>query len=277
MTNILEQLAEHDIHPYGSDALLRFEKQMEKYFSREYERWRGNRELPEKYDISSFEGDIAKRDSHVESIEHYNKAFKIYQTFLDEEYMVYTMAHYGITESSLVIDETLTLAQAQKNKFDLIIERADIKNGQSILELGCGFGGFSRYLLERFPDIRITGINPSPVQTDHLKEILLNDDRFSLVQKYFDELTQEDLPDASFDRVLSIGVLEAVTNLDKLFQLISRVLKPGGKTFHHFIVSTDTIPQFLNAESTLMADYFPGGHIWPYEEPRRHNTHLQLV
>ena len=48
-------------------------------------------------------------------------------------------------------------------------------------------------------------------------------------------------------------------------------------TFHHFIVSADTIPQFLKAENTLMANYFPGGHIWPYAELRRHNRHLQFV
>lgn len=274
MNDTEKKLAELEIHRYGSNELLKFEKQMEKYFTREYKRWHGSRKLPEDYGVSTFTGDIAKKETHIESIEHYNKAFNIYQAFLDKEYMAYTMAYYGVTEVSEHIDEDITLLQAQTDKFDLIIERAEIKDGQDILELGCGFGGFSKYLLDQFPNIKITGINPSPVQTDHLKQVMLNNDRFSLVQKYFDEITDRDLPDNSFDRVISIGVLEAVTNLDKLFALISRVLKTGGKTFHHFIVSVDTIPQFLNAESTLMADYFPGGHIWPYQEPLRHDKHL---
>ena len=274
MNDTVKQLTEQGIHSYGSNELLKFEKQMEKYFAREYKQWRGNRNFPEDYGVSTFTGDIAQKETHVESIEHYNKAFNIYQAFLDKEYMAYTMAYYGVTETSEHIDEDITLLQAQTDKFDLIIERAEIKDGHNILELGCGFGGFSKYLLDQFPNIKITGINPSAVQTNHLKQVMLNNDRFSLVQKYFDEITDMDLPDNSFDRVISIGVLEAVTNLDKLFSLISRVLKTGGKTFHHFIVSADTIPQFLNAESTLMADYFPGGHIWPYQEPLRHDKHL---
>lgn len=276
--DIIKQLEEHDIYRYGSIELLKFENQMERYFKREYDRWRGNKELPEKYGISSFKGDIATRQTSVESIEHYNKNFKIYQAFLDKDYMVYTMAYYGATDYLPKVNNELSLEQAQIDKYNLIIQRSNIEDGQSILELGCGFGGFTRYLLKMFPNIRVTGINPSATQTTYLHEVLSPyQDRFILIQKYFDELTPDDLDDNSFDRVLSIGVLEAVTNLDKLFELISRVLKPGGKTFHHFIVSMDTIPQFLNAENTLMGDYFPGGHIWPYAEPMRHNNHLTPV
>ena len=277
MTDIIKQLAEHDIHCYGSTEQLRFEKQMERYFKREYERWHGNRKLPEHYGISSFEGDIAKKETGTESIEHYNKELKIYKAFLDKEYMAYTMAYYEAENSSPKINNNLSLERAQANKFELLIKRAKIKDGQSILELGCGFGGFSKYLLYKFPNIKITGINPSTVQTDFLQQVMLNNDRFVLIQKYFDDITADDFTDNSFDRIVSIGVLEAVTNLDKLFLFVSRVLKPGGKTIHHFIVSTDTVPQFLNAENTLMADYFPGGHIWPYDEPKRHNKHLKFA
>ncbi len=277
MPDIIKQLAEHGIHCYGSAEQLQFEKQMEQYFKREYERWQGNRKLPESYGVNSFEGDIAKNETCAESIDHYNKEFKIYQAFLDKEYMAYTMAYYEAENSSPKINSNLSLVQAQVNKFELLIERANIKDGQSILELGCGFGGFSKYLFGKFPNIKITGINPSPVQTDFLQQVMLKNERFVLVQKFFDDITTDDLTANSFDRVVSIGVLEAVTNLDKLFQLVSRVLKPGGYSIHHFIVSADTIPQFLNADNTLMADYFPGGHIWPYDEPKRHEKHLKFT
>lgn len=281
--DIIKQLAEDEIYCYGSVELLAFEKQMERYFEREYKRWQGNKALPEHYGVSSFEGDIARQDTHAESIEHYNKELNVYKAFLDKNYMVYTMAYYGATDYLPRVNNELSLEQAQIDKYNLIIQRAEIKDGQSILELGCGFGGFTTYLLEKFPNIRVTGINPSTVQATYLRETLpaknksFDNSRFTLIEKYFDELNTEDLADNSFDRVISIGVLEAVTNLNKLFKLISRVLKPGGKTFHHFIVSMDTIPQFLNAEDTLMADYFPGGHIWPYAEPIRHDQHLMPV
>ena len=281
--NIIKQFADHKIYRYGSSELLKFESDMTKYFEREYKLWKGNRALPEEFGISSFEGDIAQKETHDESIEHYNKTLSIYQAFLDKEYMAYTMAYYGATDINPNIDDSTSLDDAQINKFELIIERAQIEDGQSILELGCGFGGFAKYILNKFPNITITGINPSATQSAHLQEILIDDTnqtgygRFKLIQKFFDDITASDIADQEFDRVISIGVLEAVTNLDKLFQLISRVLKPGGKTFHHYIVSKDTIPQFLSAEDTLMAEYFPGGHIWPYEEPKRHDKHLHFV
>ncbi|MEE9338616.1 MAG: class I SAM-dependent methyltransferase [Methylococcaceae bacterium] len=273
MSNIIKELTKHNIHPYGSKELLKFEKNMEKYFSREYDRWQGNKALPEDYGISSFEGDIAKKETHIQSIDHYNNEFKIYQAFLDKKYMAYTMGYY-ITHENFHIDPATSLGDAQINKFNLIIERAEIKDGQSILEMGCGFGGFSKYLLEKFPNITITAINPSFLQTEHLKA---DGNRFTLIKKYFDDITEHDISSDSFDRVISIGVLEAVTNLDKLFKLISRILKTRGKTFHHFIVSRDTIPQFLNAEDTLMENYFPGGHIWPYSEAKRHAKYLKPV
>jgi cyclopropane-fatty-acyl-phospholipid synthase len=261
---------------------MQFEQQMERYFQREYKRWRGNRTLPEAYGVSSFEGDIASAGTRAESIEHYNRELRLYQSFLDSEYMTYTMAYYGATDYLPRVNDGYSLGEAQVNKFNLVIQRAGIEDGQSVLELGCGFGGFSRYLLRHFPNVRITGINPSEVQTAYLRDVMYGQEgystsRFRLVEKFFDELDDKELANASFDRVISIGVLEAVTNLDKLFELISRVLKPGGRTFHHFIVSADTIPQFLKAEKTMMSDYFPGGHIWPYAEPMRHERHLHPV
>jgi cyclopropane-fatty-acyl-phospholipid synthase len=280
---IINELAKHSIHRYGSIESLQFEKHMERYFAREYDRWHGNTELPEKYGVSSFEGNIVNQGTHKESIEHYDKEFKIYQSFLDKKYMVYTMAYYGATEYLPQVNNELTLDQAQIDKYNLIIQRAGIKNGDKILELGCGFGGFTTYLQEKFPNVHITAINPSRVQTEYLNENLaqrnaaFDIDRFELIPKFFDDITQHDIADNSFDIVISIGVLEAVSNLDKLFEFIARILKPGGKTFHHFIVSRDTIPQFLKAEDTLMADYFPGGHIWPYAEPMRHDKHLKPV
>ncbi|NOQ88041.1 MAG: methyltransferase [Gammaproteobacteria bacterium] len=281
--NILKQLSEHDIHPFGSSELLKFEKQMTRYFEREYIRWKDNKNSVESYGVSSFEGDMATNETHAESVEHYNKELKIYQGFLDKKHLVYTMAYYGATDSEPVINKDLSLEQAQIDKYDLIIKRADIHDGQEILELGCGFGGFANYLLETFPAIKVTGINPSVVQATYIRETLatknrhFDNNRFTLIQKFFGELSTDDFAGKKFDRAISIGALEAVNNMEKFFELISQLLKQGGKSFHHCIVSKDTIPQFLNAENTLIADYYPGGHVWPYAEPMRHDKHLQPV
>lgn len=276
MSSITDQLAEHDIHRYGSDALLKFESQMERYFAREYKTWRGNKSLPETYGVSSFEGSMTDAETHDESVEHYNEELSLYQAFLDNEFMAYTMAYFGATEECSEIDQNLTLEQAQSEKYKLLVERAQIIDGQNILDLGCGFGGFAKYLLERFPNVTITGVNPSTQQSKYIIDTLqLDNSRFRLVQKYIAD-SDNDLSHESYDRIVSIGALEHFSNFDLLFEQLEKILVPGGKCLHHLIVSADVIPQFISAESTLMSDYFPGGHIWPYAELKRHDRHLKL-
>jgi len=277
--NIIQLLADHYIHRYGSIELMKFEKQMSRYFAREYEHWRGNKELPESYGISSFEGCIAREETLTDSIDHYDQELCIYQAFLDKEHMAYTMAYYGATEKHTEINNFISLEQAQTEKYKLIIERAEIEDGHKILDLGCGFGGFLKYLLKTYPNVTVTGINPSKVQTQYIRDTLSNDykSRFELIERYISDVDEDLIPHDSYDRIVSMGVLEHITNFDLLFKYQSEILKSGGKAFHHCIVSIDTLPKFLNAESTLIAKYFPGGHIWPYAELMRHNTHLKFL
>jgi cyclopropane-fatty-acyl-phospholipid synthase len=283
MSTVIEKLSEHDIHCYGSDKLLKFERQMERFFEREYKRWQGNEELPEKYGVNSFTGDIANKATLNVSVDHYDEEYQVYLAFLDTISMAYTTAYYGATNESPEL-ETISLKQAQLNKYKLVVERANIKDGQTVLDLGCGFGGLSKYLLKSYPDLNVVAINPSTVQVQHIKNVLIEKDpdfdhsRFRIIETYFNEVEATSiLGEEHFDRVLSLGMLEHVSNIDLLLKTINLILKPDGKCLFHCIVSSDTIPNFLNAENSLMATYYPGAHIWPYKEPQRHNTHLKFV
>lgn len=279
MIDLDKQFFEHNIHRYGSDELLKFENQMERFFKREYDRWLDNDEPVESYGLSSYQGEIAKKETRDTSVDHYDEEYQAYLAFLDNSYMAYTMAYYGATGQSPEINE-ISLEQAQANKYKLLAERCDIRDGQSVLDLGCGFGGLSKYLLSVYPNIRVVGINPSKVQTDHIKNVLIKKDvtfdesRFELITEFFDDIESDTLEDDQFDRVISIGLLEHVTNIDLLQKKISRVLKPGGKCLHHCIVSKDTIPNYLNSETSQMGHYYPGAHIWPFNEPKRHSAHI---
>jgi cyclopropane-fatty-acyl-phospholipid synthase len=280
--NLIKTLASRDIFPYGSAELMKFENTMTRYFEREYKRWQGNKNLPESYGVSSFEGDVANKKIHNISVGHYDEEYNVYLAFLDKNYMAYTMGYFGVNNSPSEI-QNISLEQAQINKYKLLIERADIKDGQTILDLGCGFGGFSRYLLNTFPAINIIGINPSEVQTNHIRNSLLNNinkfdsSRFTLIQTYFDDIENIDIEKNYFDRVISIGLLEHISNIDLLQKNISYVLKHKGKCLHHCIVSYDTLPGFLNSEDTYMGTYYPGAHIWPYQEPQRHDRYLKFT
>ena len=272
---ILNELGARGIHAYGSDALQRFEQQLSIYFKREYKRWSGNTSRPEDHGKSSFDGEIASHTEGHESVEHYNRELALYQAFLDQRYMAYTMAYYGATDDDPSIDHSIELEQAQTNKYALMVDRLQIEDGHTVLDLGCGFGGFIRYLLDRFPGIRVIGINPSEVQSDYITQNIDHGGRLKLITRYIDQLDADTIKPESVDRVVSIGVLEHITNIQALSAIIATLLKPGGLCLHHIIVSRDTIPQFLNAEDTMMSDYFPGGHIWPYSELMRHDRHLQ--
>ena len=271
-------LATHNVHAYGSADLIKFERSMTRYYEREFERWQGNTNTPETYGVSSFEGDLVDKATYARSIDHYNRHLGIYRAFLDKEYLAYSMGYYGASDSSDGRISELTLEQAQEHKYRLIARRAGIQDGQNVLDIGCGYGGLAKYLFQNYRSIAVTGINPSTTQSEYIREAAgFDSNRFRLLQRRFDDMSSNSLLPDSFDRILSIGVLEHFSNLDLMFQYQKRLLKPGGKCLHHLIVSADTVPQFLNAEDTLISDYFPGGHIWPYSEPKRHNTHLNFV
>jgi len=279
MSDTINQLAEQDIHHYGSEPLLKFEKQMERFFKREYERWQGNDKSVESYGVNSFKGEIAKKETRNESVDHYDEEYQVYLAFLDNIHMAYTMAYYGATSDLPEIDD-ISLEQAQINKYKLLARRADIQDGQTILDLGCGFGGLSKFLLNTYPNVKVVGINPSKVQTDHIKNALIKKDdtfdakRFTLFTEFFDDIEADTIADNYFDRVISVGLLEHVSNIDLLQKKIARILKSGGKCLHHCIVSFDTIPGYLNSEGSLMGHYYPGAHIWPFSEPMRHTAHI---
>jgi cyclopropane-fatty-acyl-phospholipid synthase len=276
---IIQELTSHNIHCYGSAELLKFEQHLSRYFEREYDRWHRNGIPPEKYGVSSFSGDMIDRDSYAESLVPYEQELGIYREFLDRDYMAYSMAYYYTDDTATqLLQHDMTLEQAQRAKYKLIVQRADIRDGQNILDLGCGFGGFIKFLMQNFSGITVTGINPSTTQSRYIEdELNIDHSRFRLIQDYFGNHSVDSLPQDSFDRIISIGVLEHFRNLDILFHQLKTLLKPGGMAFHHFIVSRDTIPQLLKAENTLINEYFPGGHIWPYAEATRHNQHLDFV
>ena len=280
---IHSELASNGIYAYGSPELEQFEKHMARYFGREYSRWVKKNGRPEAYGSSSFEGKMTTAITREELAKHhYDNEFRVFKAFLDRDYLAYTMAYYGDSANEIKSAKH-SLEQAQNNKYRLIVERAKIEDGQKILDLGCGFGGLSKYLHEHFQNVTVTAINPSQVQTNYIRKCLkraehpLDPSRFELIQAYFDEVTEPQLNATQFDRVVSLGLLEHISNMDALFEKIANVLTPGGKCFHHCIVSIPTIPKLLDSADTLIHTYFPGGHIWPYTEPVRHRTYLQPI
>jgi cyclopropane-fatty-acyl-phospholipid synthase len=269
-----------DIPAWGSKEARRKEEHVSRFLEREYKASKERAWSLEELGVSTTSGPMWEETEEL--IEgHYDERIEFFESFLDEEYHAYSMAYYGETPED-ILNNDVTLEQAQANKFGLICERAEIKGNENILNIGCGFGSFEKYLLKRYPDVRVTGITPSNVQVGYLKkkiqarDSLLGQGNFSVIKKDFSSISDEDLEPGSFDLVISIGLLEQVKNMDALNEKISRLLRKGGRSFHHFIVSKMVIPQFLDAEQTLIGGYFPGGRIWPYDEFTFHGRGLDF-
>ena len=283
LAKIQSELAANGIFPYGSIELTRFEQHLSRYFGREYARHNSGSDHPEVYGVSSFSGEMTTPSCRAASVQqHYDTEFQVFRAFLDKEYLAYTMAYYGSTSTEIEA-ATCSLEGAQKRKYQLVVSRAQVEDGQRVLDIGCGFGGLSKYLLQNFKHLRVTAVNPSVMQSAYIRTRMqeprnpLSSGRFRLIPAFFDQIPDTELGTCSYDRVISLGLLEHISNMDLLFQKIARLLAPKGKTFHHCIVSIPTIPQFLEAENTRMGHYYPGAHIWPFDEPARHCTHVELA
>jgi cyclopropane-fatty-acyl-phospholipid synthase len=273
----LEQiLTDKKIFSPDSHGFIQQEKGLTRFLEKEYTSYLNNPVTLESTGISTDKGPIMDQTEDLMKT-HYDESIDLFMGFLDTKYRAYTMAYYG--ESG---DDKISLEEAQFQKFRLIAERAQIKDGEKILNIGCGFGSLETFLLTEYSDIQVTGITPSKVQINYLKEKMQDafhplSSGFTLVEDVFDESITEKLGQAEYDLVISIGVFEQLLNMRRTLALIAKLLKPEGRTFHHFITSRITTPQVKLNEKTVIGKYFPGGRIWPHDEFSRHNEHLDLV
>ena len=112
----------------------------------------------------------------------------------------------------------------------LLVEKAGIKPGARVLDIGCGIGGSSRYLA-RNHDCRVTGVTISPVQVEMAeretaKERFTHPPQFRVADA--NDLP-EDLGNESFDFLWSVEMISHLSNRDNFFRRASQLLKPGGR------------------------------------------------
>ncbi len=122
---------------------------------------------------------------------------------------------------------TRTLGDAEAAMLALSCERAEIADGQEILELGCGWGSLSLYMAHRFPASRILAVSNSAPQRSHIE---------ARAPRNLEVVTA-DMNDFQtgrrFDRVVSIEMFEHMRNYRELFDRIAGWFRPGGKLFVH--------------------------------------------
>jgi cyclopropane-fatty-acyl-phospholipid synthase len=274
--NLDKILTDAGIFGPDSSNLIQQEKSLARYLGREYTAYLKKPVTLEAMGVSTDEGPMMDQTEELMKA-HYDESIELFMGFLDTRYCAYSMAYYGESGS-----DNISLEDAQEQKFRLIAQRAQIKGDEKILNIGCGFASLETFLRQEYPDIQVTGITPSAVQIKYIKEKMQDSSHplsngFTLMEDVFDESITEQLGLAQYDLVISIGVFEQLLNMKTMLKLIAKLLKPGGRTFHHFITSQVATPQIQLSRNTVIGKYFPGGRIWPHDEFSRHTEHLDLV
>jgi cyclopropane-fatty-acyl-phospholipid synthase len=158
-----------------------------------------------------------------------------------------------------------SLAEAETAMLDLYCRRAQIENGHSILELGCGCGSLALYLAKRFPASRIVGVSNSHTQKEFIDKRarergLRNVEILTADMNDFD--TRE-----KFDRVVSIEMFEHMRNYQSLFAKIASWMKPEALLFVHiFAHSRFAYPYEVRDVGDWMAQHFFTGGIMPSDD-----------
>jgi len=163
-----------------------------------------------------------------------------------------------------------TLDQAEDAMLALYVERAQLADGQNVLELGCGWGSLSLTLAERFPGMRITGVSNSRTQREHI-ETEARRRGLANLRILTCDLNTFDIADGQFDRVVSIEMFEHMKNYQLLLARIARWMKPDGLLFVHIFTHRQYAYPFVARDrSDWMARYFFTGGQMPSHDLLRH-------
>ena len=217
--------------------------------------------------VHSFSGSL-----RIQKIKNFIK--KIFASNTKSKSLKYISKHYDLGNSffSKWLDKSLTyssavyekpndnLEKAQKNKYQKLIDLLEVKDGNKVLEIGCGWGGFSEYLAKNY-NVAIDCITISKKQFEFTKKRINDSGLNNKVNVMF--LDYRDLNE-KYDRIASIEMIEAVGEkyLDKYFETIKRSLNVNGAAaIQGITIRDDLFERYRSSEDFIQKYIFPGGFL----------------
>ena len=195
---------------------------------------------------------IATREANEQ---HYELPCEFFELVLGS-HLKYSSCHYGPGVSSL--DE------AEAEMLALTCKRARLRDGDEILELGCGWGSLTLWMAARFPGSRITAVSNSRTQKQFIDARAAERGLSNVEVITRDANVLEFPPERRFDRVVSVEMFEHMRNYETLLGRIAGWMRPGATLFVHiFTHARFAYPFEVRDESDWMARYFFTGGIMP--------------
>jgi len=190
---------------------------------------------------------------------HYDLGNDFFSHWLDNT-LTYSSAIYENKNENLEI--------AQKNKYQKLIDLLNVKNGDRVLEIGCGWGGFSEFLAKKY-DVMVDCITISKKQFDYSKKRIFENGLNNKVNVMF--LDYRDLKE-KYDKIASIEMIEAVGEkyLDQYFRTIKNSLNPHGHAaIQGITIKNELFERYRNSEDFIQKNIFPGGFLPSFDQIKK--------
>jgi cyclopropane-fatty-acyl-phospholipid synthase len=176
--------------------------------------------------------------------EHYDLGNDLYEAMLDKR-LVYTCGYWK---------DAKTLDEAQEAKLDLTCRKLNLKPGQTVLDIGCGWGSFAIFAAEKYK-VSVVGITVSKEQVEFTRSRCAGLPIEIRLQDYRDV-------NEKFDHIVSLGMMEHVghKNYREYMEVASRCLKDDGLFLLHTMGQSDDYPNTTEPEAHWLIKYiFPNG------------------
>jgi cyclopropane-fatty-acyl-phospholipid synthase len=182
---------------------------------------------------------------------HYDQPVEFYQAFLDEN-LVYSCAYYD--------DGIATLGEAQLAKIDHILRKLRLQPGETLLDIGCGWGSLVLRAAQKF-GAHVLGVTLSRLQFEEAQRRIAAAGLAQRAQVAFSDYRR--IAGRQFDKIVSVGMFEHVgrERLSEYFRTVHELLRPGGLFLNHGIANQN--PVLANGRATGFMDrlIFPDGEL----------------
>lgn len=175
--------------------------------------------------------------------QHYDLGNDLFRAMLDQETMSYSCGYWKDGD---------TLDLAQLRKLDLICKKLQLKAGETVLDIGCGWGGFAQYAASRY-GVRVTGLTISEEQAKLARERCRNERVEILLEDYHNHK-------GKYDKIVSVGMFEHVgpKNYRTYMEMVNRCLKDDGIFLLHTI---SCLENDISTDPWIEKYIFPNGVI----------------